>query len=108
MKQIIEVYRATLLGMPAMKGARPVKMDTNTHGVKSTISMVNHLLWMLDEIERMRAEAYAASGTGNWSLSQKVDAHGKINRWLGFIQGWLWHQGVFTIDEMRDQVRKAA
>jgi len=23
-------------------------------------------------------------------------------RWLGFIQGVLWREGVFTIDEMRD------
>lgn len=26
----------------------------------------------------------------------------KINRWLGFIQGFMWSNGFFTIDEMRN------
>lgn len=30
----------------------------------------------------------------------------KANRWLGFVQGVLWCEKVFTVDEMRDQTRK--
>jgi len=30
----------------------------------------------------------------------------KVNRWLGFIQGVLWCEGEFTIDQLRDQTRE--
>ena len=29
----------------------------------------------------------------------------KLMRWLGFIQGVLWKEGIFTIDELRDHIR---
>jgi hypothetical protein len=32
----------------------------------------------------------------------------KANRWFGFIQGVLWMSGIYTIDEMRAQMRGAA
>jgi len=28
--------------------------------------------------------------------------HEKLNRWLGFMQGVLWLERVFTLDELRD------
>ncbi|MDO8507756.1 MAG: hypothetical protein Q7S53_04300 [bacterium] len=31
----------------------------------------------------------------------------KANRWLGFIQGSLWVDKVFTIDDMRDHNRSS-
>lgn len=46
-----------------------------------------HLIWMLDEIP-------------------KIEDEGKRNRWLGFIQGYFWTLGVFTIDELREHSRK--
>lgn len=30
----------------------------------------------------------------------------KANRWLGFVQGVLWSEGVLTIAEMRDHNRE--
>lgn len=32
----------------------------------------------------------------------KEDRMDKVFRWLGFIQGVLWCQGVFEIDEMKN------
>jgi hypothetical protein len=29
----------------------------------------------------------------------------KVNRWLGFVQGVLWTNGIFTIEEMCDHNR---
>ena len=29
----------------------------------------------------------------------------KAHRWLGFVQGVLWAEGIFTIDEMREHNR---
>jgi len=46
-----------------------------------------HLLWMLEEIEKMTDES-------------------KRNRWIGFIQGYFWSIRLFTIDEMREHVRE--
>lgn len=32
---------------------------------------------------------------------------GKINRWIGFVQGVLWKEGIYTIDQMRQQTTDA-
>ena len=29
---------------------------------------------------------------------------GKVNRWIGFIQGTLWMTNVYTVDELRQHV----
>lgn len=48
-----------------------------------------HVKWMLYEIIR-------------WPVNEEL---GKKFRWLGFIQGVLWVEGVYTIDEMREHNR---
>ena len=45
-----------------------------------------HILHMLDEIQRMVI------------IQTELD---KAYRWLGFVQGVLWAEQVYTIDEMR-------
>jgi hypothetical protein len=45
-----------------------------------------HVVWMIHQISQMTDQ-------------------GKVNRWLGFIQGYFWEIGLFTIDEMREHVR---
>jgi hypothetical protein len=44
-----------------------------------------------------------------WMCEQtKTFAHtnpDKANRWLGFIQGVLWAEGIYSIDEMREDNR---
>lgn len=57
-------------------------------GVPGMGRAVKHANWMLHELlERLEA--------GHMD-------EGKVNRWLGFIQGVLWSMGLFTIDEMRE------
>ncbi len=43
-----------------------------------------------------------------WMCDQMLlmEDKGKLNRWLGFIQGTLWRDGIRTIDQMREEVRK--
>ena|SRR5271154_322649 len=31
----------------------------------------------------------------------------KVNRWIGFIQGVLWKEGIYTIDQLRQHVVNA-
>jgi len=52
-------------------------------------SRLGHCLWMLDEVDSFVREGRLE----------------KAFRWLGFIQGALWSQNVYTIDEMRDHNR---
>lgn len=51
-----------------------------------------HILWMCDEISDRR-EAFDISN------------YFKINRWLGFIQGYLYSNKLRTIDELRNETR---
>lgn len=46
----------------------------------------------------------------SWMLGVMVDFpewSGKQSRWLGFVQGVLWMESVYTIDEMRQHVLDA-
>ncbi len=56
---------------------------------KKDTSIINeeHVRWMCQE-------------------AQTLDDEGKMNRWLGFIQGYLWLDD-FSIDEMREHNTQA-
>lgn len=49
-----------------------------------------HVLGMLVKMREMYGSAEQA---------------GKFNRWLGFVQGWLYAHGLRTIDQMREETR---
>jgi hypothetical protein len=53
------------------------------------LGQLGHCLWMLDRIEEMVANNQTE----------------KAFRWLGFVQGIFWAQGVYSIDQMRDHNR---
>jgi hypothetical protein len=40
-----------------------------------------------------------------WMLEELPEDLDKANRWLGFIQGVLWANGMYTIDDMREHNR---
>ena len=48
-----------------------------------------HCVWMIDEMIRVA------------TVSDDV---AKINRWIGFVQGVLWKEGMYRIDELRQHV----
>lgn len=41
-----------------------------------------------------------------WMVEQALtfNVTTKMNRWIGFIQGVFWQQGIYTIDQMRQHV----
>lgn len=96
MRELLNQYRQTLRYLPLCQGLQPVKMEPNT--ITNTITEVQHILWMLDEMEKMNPDE---------DTSDFVTTVTKFNRWLGFIQGWMWHQRVFSIEALSDQNRKA-
>jgi hypothetical protein len=48
---------------------------------------LQHCKWMLSKMEEM--------------LQQTNSNTAKFNRWLGFIQGVLWSQSVYAIDDLK-------
>lgn len=59
--------------------------DLTNESSKSTLSM-NHIRWMINEIPRMIDDPNKKE---------------KANRWIGFIQGILWINGYYSINDMR-------
>jgi hypothetical protein len=52
---------------------------------------IEHCYWMILQIE-------------DWMLYDDTDME-KLMRWLGFIQGVLWAERIFTINELREHNR---
>jgi hypothetical protein len=63
------------------------KADTLRSDLSSAEKM-RHLRWMLEQIPNLRNA-------------------GKVNRWLGFVQGVLFEMRMYTIDELRKHVTEA-
>jgi hypothetical protein len=57
-----------------------------------------HIAWMIDECISM------ISNPGDTEYNAMYT---KVNRWIGFVQGVLWKEGLFTIDQMREHVTNA-
>lgn len=67
--------------------ASAVKADLSRRDL-TTSEKLCHLRWMLKAIPNLPTD-------------------GKINRWLGFVQGVMFELRICTIDEMREQVTGA-
>ena len=72
------------------------KLDEVLHGLRAnphtnepTIVELEHLVYMIEKMSDKKQDF----------------SEGKTNRWLGFIQGVLWHHHIFTIDQMREHNR---
>jgi len=42
---------------------------------------------------------------GEYLFFVKEGRRRKANRWLGFVQGFLWANGIYTIEEMKEHNR---
>lgn len=62
---------------------------------------LQHAAWMVEE------------SLGTLELSQKWETLftqedlTKVNRWIGFIQGVFWKEGIYTINDLRAHVIEA-
>lgn len=61
---------------------------------KKDQEMVEHLLGMLPKMRAMLV-----------SFREYPGHYEKFMRWLGFIQGVLWHRRWFTLDELKEHNR---
>jgi hypothetical protein len=87
-RECVEVIRRNGFFRPAAKLA-----DTSRVHYPDTLEeleeMLYHIIWCCKQ-----AEGFAAVGD--------LD---KANRWLGFVQGFLWRSGSCSIDDLRDMNR---
>ncbi len=65
-----------------------VRLAQKTH-LWSFYERRDHLLWMLERVKHF----------------VRVGDTEKACRWLGFVQGSLWTDGLVTIDDLREQCR---
>lgn len=78
-KEVTAIYRERLTAA----GYAPERFradDTPACG-----QSLRHLLFMLDEID-------------DFVTAERMD---KANRWLGFVQGVLWRNGLYTLEDLK-------
>lgn len=66
--------------------------DVPTEGFADRLTILEHCHGMLEPMEAM-----IANGT-----PEKME---KVFRWVGFIQGCLWSQGLFCLDDLKNHNR---
>ncbi len=77
--QVVSEYR-TYLGQA---GDGPQQIDHNLAPTRG--EALRHLLFMCDHVEKM--------------VEEDIE---KAMRWLGFMQGVFWSQGIFTLNDLRE------
>ncbi len=82
--EVVSLYR----GMMGFAGDMAEKADHDDYPTRG--GQVRHMLFMCDEIEKMLE-----------GVVHDVAKQEKAMRWLGFMQGVLWSQGVYKLSEMR-------
>lgn len=93
-RQVIKKYK----DMYDNAGLKPVKHYDITLAIDYK-QEIQHCRWMLDEMEKMLEDA---ENPYVYDTDAKI---AKINRWLGFIQGVMWAQSMFTIDQLKEDNR---
>ncbi len=57
------------------------------------------------DIENFRPDPVKADQHLRWMVAESLtwgpERAGKLNRWLGFVQGSLWAMGLVTVEQMR-------
>jgi hypothetical protein len=78
-RQTIEKYKTLFSKIPSAQHAD----DSLSVG---NYQQLQHCKWMLNKMEEML---------------KQTDNMAKFNRWLGFIQGVLWSQSVYSINDLK-------
>jgi hypothetical protein len=83
-QEVIDTYRAKL----TERGVRPIDY-AHEEIVFLKESKLGHCLGMLSKMEEFLKE-------------NRMD---KVFRWLGFVQGVLWSEGAYTLEELKNHNR---
>jgi len=94
-RDALGIYEKALQGEEAV----PVRGDLNAVNPAGKMQR-DHLLWMCQETHKILD--HVAGGPGDREDRFIVE---KAMRWLGFIQGGLWSQGFYSIEDMKNHNR---
>lgn len=87
--EVLEKYEVLLKEKGSSKafvgGPPRAERWTGSEYPRHSMGFINHTLWMLGEIRTFVSEGRRE----------------KVMRWLGFVQGSLWHWGFRTVEEMK-------
>lgn len=70
----------------------PERLSEKEYGIRSTHrnpERCGHIMWMCRRVVELIDEGREK----------------KAHRWLGFIQGWLWAQGLRSLNDLKDESR---
>jgi hypothetical protein len=87
-RQTIEKYKTLFSKIPSAQHAD----DSLSVG---NYQQLQHCKWMLNKMEEMLKQA------DNPYVYDTEQVRGKFYRWLGFIQGVLWSQSVYSINDLK-------
>jgi hypothetical protein len=104
MKELCELYAAEIKKSNDVRAAR---LHPDSFGdpldqlyTDSEALAASHILWMLEEIPEFAIKA-SFYGMTNEGLRLIL----KANRWLGFVQGWMWSNNICSINWLRESVK---
>lgn len=83
---LLRQYRAHLAASPTLG-----RYDAKQHG-----NPIEHVAWMCEEM--------APTIEGDTFPGEA--AYRRYERWVGFVQGVMWAEGIFSIEELRQHVRE--
>jgi len=85
--EVINLYRTKLIKM----GVKSKEINHKKFVRHKRKEILSHCLWMLPKMAQFVKEGEM----------------GKVNRWLGFIQGDLWYAGIYTLEDLRNHNRSS-
>ena len=90
-KAVLQKYREQLeVYGPALKPERLEGHSTKNHApYLGALRQNQHLKFMCEEAQRFVDQG-------------RIE---KAMRWLGFIQGWFWKSGIFSLDDLKNHSR---
>lgn len=97
---VVDEYRAHLINECPAEGPMdrtPTEQEQRNH----LSHMLDMMEEMLDDIEDIDNNFDHLSDSAWSDLRATQGLWGKFFRWLGFMQGVMWSQGDFTLDDMR-------
>lgn len=88
-REVVAQYRSLLQFLPVGEGPFDTEPGPN--------EAMCHVRGMLDKMDGFLDSVPDRGGLPHdWV---------KFNRWLGFVQGCFWVQGIYTLNQMRDHNR---
>ena len=102
-RQVVERYRVYLsLTGDKAENAPFDHSPTREEALRHLLEMCDEIDRYLDKIGTIDSKFGDQLSDSAWEDLKKLQwLQGKVNRWLGFMQGVLWAQGSFTLNELR-------